>query len=59
MKHFISPLVRLLFLLGATAAILAPTPPSLAASKLNWYDSFDGVVHDAKTLRVSSARIAG
>ena len=52
MKHFISPLVRLLFLLGATAAILAPTPPSLAAAKkLNWYDSFDGVVHDAKNIK--------
>jgi ribA/ribD-fused uncharacterized protein len=52
MKHFLSPLVWLLFLIGATAAILAQTPATLAAAKkLNWDDTFDGVVHDAKNIR--------
>lgn len=52
MKHSGSPLVWLLLLLGATAAILTQTPAALAAAKkLNWDDTFDGVVHDAKNIR--------
>jgi ribA/ribD-fused uncharacterized protein len=59
MKHFRSPLLWLLLLLGTTAAmIVAQAPAALAAStsaapanKLKWDEKFAGVVHDAKNIR--------
>jgi ribA/ribD-fused uncharacterized protein len=57
MKHSRSPLLSLPFLFGATALILVQAPAELAASttaasatKLNWDEKFDGVVHDAKNI---------
>ena len=59
MKHFRSPLLWLLLLLGTTAAmIVARAPAALAAStsaapanKLKWDEKFAGVVHDATNIR--------
>ena len=57
MKHSCSPLLSLLFLIIATALILAKAPALPAASataaiakKLNWDDKFEGVVHDARKI---------
>lgn len=56
MKHSCSPLLSLLFLLTATALMLAHAPATSAASstpaaqKLNWDDKFEGVVHDEKKI---------
>lgn len=57
MKHSSSPLLSLLFLLIATALILAQAPALTAAfataataKKLNWDDKFEGVLHDARKI---------
>jgi hypothetical protein len=57
MKHSCSSLLSLLFLLGATAPILAQAPATAPASttassakKPNWDDTFEGVIHDAKKI---------
>lgn len=55
MKYSGSPLLSLLFLLGATAVILARAPAAPAASadsaqKPRWDEKFEGVVHDAKNI---------
>ena len=57
MKHFCLPLLSLLFLLGATALILAQAPATPAASttaaspkKPSWDENFEGAVHDAKNI---------
>ena len=52
MKVFLSPLIWLLLFIAAGAAILIAPPLTLAADKkLNWDDTFDGVVHDAKNIK--------
>ena len=57
MKHFCSPRLWLLLLLGATALILAKalataaaSAPVASAKKPNWDDKFEGVVHDEKNI---------
>lgn len=57
MKHSCSALLSLIFLLGATALILARAPAAQAAStsaaeakRLDWDEKFEGVFHDAKTI---------
>ena len=57
MKPFCSPLLSLLFLLGATALILAQAPAPPAASAIaasakipKWDEKFEGVVHDANNI---------
>lgn len=52
MKHSGSPLLSLLFLLGATALILAraPTASTDSAQQPKWDEKFEGVVHDAKNI---------
>lgn len=59
MKHFRSPRVWPLIILGATLAIivdqtpaaLAAAPTAAPAKKLKWDEKFDGAVHDAKNIR--------
>jgi ribA/ribD-fused uncharacterized protein len=55
MKNFCFRLLSLLFFLGVSAPIWAQAPakPSTSAApakKLNWDDTFPGVVHDAKKI---------
>jgi ribA/ribD-fused uncharacterized protein len=57
MKHSCSALLSLIFLLNATALILARAPAAQAAStsaaeakRLDWDEKFEGVLHDAKTI---------
>jgi ribA/ribD-fused uncharacterized protein len=57
MKHPCSAILLLLLLLGATASTLAQAPAIPAesttaapAKKLNWDDTFEGVVHDANKI---------
>lgn len=50
MQRSCSPLLSRLFLLGATALMLAQAPAAPSANKPNWDDKFDGVVHDEKKI---------
>jgi hypothetical protein len=57
MKHFCSSILSLLFLLDATAGILAQAPATpvesttaSSAKKPNWDETFEGVIHDAKKI---------